>query len=132
MNYPPPTLGGGTINLLNFKIMDKLKKIYEEWAKLNKELFQESEDYIKECLSTIDNSISLDECNVCVTYDGGSHPEYYANPYSHVERVYLKNGKIYVDTEDCYQYDIDNITASELFDIAESVGYIIENEYEIE
>ena len=46
--------------------------------------------------------------------------------------MYLKNGNIYVDTEDCYQYDIDNITASELFDIAESVRYIIENEYEIE
>ena len=113
--------------------MDKLNKIYEEWVKLNIELFQESKDYIKECLSIpIDNSISLDECNVCVTYDGGNHPEYYANPYAHVERVYLKNGKVYVDTEDCYQYDIDNITASELFDIAESVGYIIENEYEIE
>ena len=113
--------------------MDKLNKIYEKWEKLNKELFQESKDYIKECMSkTIDNSVSLDECNICVTYDGGRHPECDANPYSHVERVYLKNGNIYVDTEDCYQYDIDNITASELFDIAESVGYIIENEYEIE
>ena len=113
--------------------MDKLNKIYAEWQKLNDELFQESKDYIKKCLSIpIDNSISLDECNVCITYDGGNHPEYYANPYSHVERVYLKNGNIYVDTEDCYQYDIENITASELFDIAESVGYIIENEYEIE
>lgn len=111
--------------------MEKLNKIYEEWVKLNKELFQESEDYIKECLSIpIGNSISLDECNVCVTYDGGNHPEYYANPFSDVERVYLKNGKVYVDTEDCAQYDIDNITASELFDIAESVGYIIGKEYE--
>ena len=35
------------INLLNFKIMDKLNKIYEEWVKLNIELFQESKDYIK-------------------------------------------------------------------------------------
>ena len=111
--------------------MDKLKKIYEEWQKLNKELFQESKDYIKECLSkTVDNSVSLDECNICVTYDVGRHPECYANPYSHVERVYFENGKVYIDTEDCTRYDICNITASELFDIAESVGYIIANEYE--
>ena len=111
--------------------MDKLNKIYEDWQKLNKELFQESEYYIKECLSkTIGNSVLLDECEIYVTYDGGNHPEYDATPFSHVERVYLKDGKVYVDTEDCYQYDIDNITASELFDIAESVGYIIENEYE--
>ena len=111
--------------------MDKLNKIYAEWKKLNDELFQESKDYIKECLSkTIDNSVSLDECNVCVTYDGGNHPEYYANPFSHVERVYCENGKVYLDTEDCTRYDICNITASELFCIAENVGYIIENEYE--
>ena len=111
--------------------MDKLNKIYEEWQKLNKELFQESKGYIKECLSkTIDNSVSLDECNIYVTYDGGRHPEYDATPFSHVERVYLKDGKVYVDTEDCYQYDIYNITASDLFCIAENVGHIIENEYE--
>ena len=30
--------------------MDKLDKIYAEWEKLNYELFQESKDYIKECL----------------------------------------------------------------------------------
>ena len=37
---------------------------------------------------------------------------------------------IYLDTEDCTHYNIDNITASELFEIAYSVGYIIGNEYE--
>ena len=37
---------------------------------------------------------------------------------------------IYLDTEVCTHYGIDNITASELFEIAYSVGYIIENEYE--
>lgn len=111
--------------------MDKLNKIYADWQKLNYELFQESKDYIKECLSkTIDNSVSLDECNVCVTYDGGNHPEYDATPYSHVERVYCENGNVYIDTEDCTHYDIDNITASELFEIAYSVGFIIANEYE--
>ena len=37
---------------------------------------------------------------------------------------------IYLDTEVCTHYGIDNITASELFDVADSVGYIIGNEYE--
>lgn len=111
--------------------MDKLNKIYEEWEKLNKELFQESKDYIKECLSkTIDNSVLLDECEIYVTYDGGNHPECDAYPYSHVERVYCENGKVYLDTEDCTRYDICNITAEDLFCIADNVGYIIENEYE--
>ena len=111
--------------------MDKLEQIYEVWEKVNYDLFKESKDYIKECLSkTIDNSISLDECNICVTYDGGNHPEYDATPYSHVERVYCENGNLYVDTEDCTHYDIENITASELYDIACSVGCIIEDDYE--
>ena len=111
--------------------MDKLNKIYEVWEKVNFDLFQESKNYIKECLSkTIDNSISIDEYNICVTYDGGEHPECDATPYSHVERVYCENGNVYLDTEDCTHYDIDNITASDLVDIAYIVGYIIENEYE--
>ena len=111
--------------------MDKLNKIYAEWQKLNDELFQESKDYINVfLLKTIDNSVSIDECNLYVTYDGGNHPEYDATPYSHVERVYCENGFVYIDTEDCTHYDIENITASDLFDIAYSVGYIIKNEYE--
>ena len=111
--------------------MDKLNKIYDDWIKLNKELFQESKDYIKECLSkTIDNSVLLDECEIYVTYDGGNCPEDDAYPYSHVKRVYCENGKVYIDTEDCNRYDINNITADDCFCIADNVGYIIENEYE--
>ena len=111
--------------------MDKLNKIYAEWEKLNDELFQESKDYIKECLSkTIDNSVSLDECDICVTYDGGDNPEYDANLKSHVERVYCENGNVYLDTKDYTHYDIEYITAIEAYDIAYGVGYIIENEYE--
>ena len=111
--------------------MEKLYQICEELEKVNYDLFKESKDYIKECLSkTIDNSVSLDECDIFVTYDGGNHPEYDAPTYSHVERVYCENGNVYLDTEDCTHYDIEYITASESFDIAYSVGYIVENEYE--
>ena len=111
--------------------MDKLNKIYAEWQQLNDELFQESKYYIKECLQkTIDNSVSIDAYNICVTYDGGNHPEYDATPYSHVERADCENGNVYIDTEDCTRYEIYNITAIELFYIAQSVGFIIANEYE--
>ena len=111
--------------------MDKLEQIYEVWEKVNYDLFKESKDYIKECLSkTIDNSVSLDECDICVTYDGGDNPEYDAKLKSHVERVYCENGNVYLDTKDCTHYDIEYITAIEAYDIAYSVGYTIENEYE--
>lgn len=112
--------------------MAKLREIYEVWEKVNYDLFKESKDYIKECLSkTIDNSVSLDECDICVTYDGGNHPEYDATTYSHVERVYCENGNVYLDTKDCTHYDIENITAIETYDIAYGVGYIIDNEFEL-
>ena len=112
--------------------MDKLNEIYEVLEKVNYDLFKESKDYIKECLSkTIDNSVSLGECDICVTYEGGDNPEYNANLKSHAERVYCENGNVYLDTKDCTHYDIEYITAIEAYDIAYGVGYIIDNEFEL-
>lgn len=53
-------------------------------------------------------------CNLpIVTYDGGNHPEYAANPYSSVYSVYLnteKNG-ILVDCDDCSGLILDYLSA---------------------
>lgn len=114
--------------------MENLKKIYDELSELNDRLFEESEQFIIRSLNKIPSkSVEFDhEINVCVTYDGGRHPEYDANPYSRVERVYLENGKIYLETEDCTRYDVCNIYASELYDVAEGVDFIVENDYDCE
>ena len=48
---------------------------------------------------------------VCVTYDGGNHPEYAANPYSQVYGIFLneKDNEIYLNIEDADEYCLDRV-----------------------
>lgn len=38
--------------------------------------------------------------NISVAYDGGNHPEYASNVFSEVERVYVREDRLFVETED--------------------------------
>ena len=65
--------------------------------------------YVKTILTEVDkNEVEVDteRYNYCVTYDGGWGPEN-ANPYSQLQRIYLKDKKIYLDTEDANALDFD-------------------------
>ena len=65
---------------------------------------------------------AIDDEYVTVTYDGGRHPEYDSNAFSNVGAVYLdEKGNIMLDTDDCDEYEIDNITWDELYTLAEYV-----------
>lgn len=54
---------------------------------------------------------------VTVIYDGGNHPEYASNAFSQVNRVYMKNNDIYVETEDSDIKETE-LSTEELYDIA--------------
>ena len=58
---------------------------------------------------------------MCVSYDGGNHPEYNSNVFSDVYSVFNKDGKIYLETEDTDEYDIDNLSTDELVGICELI-----------
>lgn len=62
---------------------------------------------------------------VCVTYDGGRHPEYASNAFSNVNGVYISNGKILLDTDDDCEYDIQNITWDELVNLTDYVYRVV-------
>ena len=47
------------------------------------------------------------------------------NCSSVIERVYLRDGEIYLDTEDVCEYSIKNVTAEELYRIAVAVMKMI-------
>ena len=106
--------------------MKKFQDTYEKWVKLNKQLFTDSENYLKEILADRpDNYIDLlpDNTNrlldeVVVSYNGGRHPEYDSNCYSTVYGAFLKNDKLYLNIEDCDEYPANEVTADELFSVA--------------
>ena len=90
--------------------------------------------YVNTILTEVDNNEVevYEDCNYCVTYDGGNHPEYAANPFSMVQRVYLENNKIYLDTSDAEGLAFDDLGALDQKTVAECVADIIEHEYELE
>ena len=98
------------------------EKTFEKVAELNKQLREECCDYLRKVLKENGNRIDLqseDYDIVCVTYDGGNHPEYAANPYSQVYSVFFneEDNKIYLETEDCDEYCIDRVdSVMEVYD----------------
>lgn len=109
-----------------------MKKTIETWKKrfeLDKQVKEGCMEYIKAELAKHNNFIDLTETDgVCVMYDGGNHPEYASNAFSSVYSVFMKDGNIYLETEDCDQYDIDNITLDNLFDVAYCIYSEIEEQ----
>ena len=111
------------------------EKTFEKVAELNKQLREECCDYIRKVLKENGNRIDLqsedeDYDIVCVTYDGGRHPEYDANPYSQVYSVFFneEDNKIYLETEDCDEYGLDRVdSVMEVFGVCSLVQTIIDN-----
>lgn len=113
-----------------------MEKTIELWLQITpmlKKVEDECLAYIKgELEKADDNYISfLDEDGepiggdmVCVTYNGGRHPEYASNTIDMVKGVYLKwhEGRketlIMLDTEDDDEYYIGNIEISEIYGVA--------------
>ncbi len=122
-----------------------MKKAIELWGQITpmlKNVEDECLAYIKgELEKAEDNYISfLDEDGepiggdmVCVTYDGGRHPEYASNAFDMVKGVYLKRHEgrnetlIMLDTEDDDEYYIGNIEVGEIYGVALFLYNILEN-----
>ena len=110
------------------------EKTFEKVAELNKHLREECCDYLRETLKENGNRIDLqpeekeDYDIVDVTYDGGSHPEQAAKPYSQVYSVFFneEDNKIYLETEDCDEYCIDRVdSVMEVYYVCSLVQSII-------
>lgn len=116
--------------------MEKFQETFNKWYNVNRQLEKACKAYIKDTLNELPNKevIFDDEeiCPACVTYDGGSQSEYAGNHFSNVERVYLNNGNIYVDTYDCCGYALENICTEEMMRVAESVQEYVERNIDLE
>ena len=108
------------------------EKSLGKWMEAEKELFNECEAYIKSQLELMPNkeiyidyeNISSTPTVICEIFD-----EYVK---SNVERVYLKQGNIYIDTDGFSWYSASLLTAKELFDIAVAAKETIEANFEFE
>ena len=108
--------------------MKKFEETMNEWIKVNKQLYKDCVEYLKDALKKNGGSVEIDSDNafVTITYDGGSHPEYASNAFSQVLRVYDKDDGMYLETEDADEYPISYVEASELYDICHYVEtYVI-------
>ena len=115
-------------------MMEEVYELLDKIAPLKAEVSERCLAYIKEQLEKADGrSISFTSEDgepfggmvVVVTYDGGRHPEYAANPYSDVYGIYMKGDKIYIHCEDCDEYDIDYVTYDDIVDIADFLWRIL-------
>ena len=114
------------------KVNQLLKEIQPIRAEINKRCIA----YLKRVLKKAENhSIDFyDEEHgeyiggelVCVTYDGGNHPEYASNAFSNVNGIYLnERGQILLHTEDCDCYEIESITWDEVIYLADYVYRVV-------
>ena len=63
---------------------------------------------------------------VCVSYDGGRHPEYASNVFSSVRGIFLNDkGVVTLDTEDDDEYSMSSITWDELVNVADYVYRVL-------
>ena len=108
------------------------EKSLGKWMEAEKELFNECEVYIKSQLEFMpSNEIEIDYGHIsstptviCEVFD-----EYVK---SNVERVYLKQGNIYIDTDGFSWYCASCLTAKELSVIAIAVKETIEANFDFE
>jgi len=109
--------------------MKKARELQRQVWDLEKQIKERCLAYINKCLDEHDNHIDLTECDdsVCVTYDGGNHPEYASNAFSRVYAVYRLKNNIYLETMDCDAYSLDDINADEIYGLAD---FMEENEDE--
>ena len=108
--------------------IEKIKGQFEEASRkfyecmeIRRKVHEISLETIKAVLSETDgNNMDLDDDNMMsVSYDGGNHPEYASNVFSMIYSVYLKNGEIFLNIQDCDEYEIDRVDYDDVFAIAE-------------
>lgn len=116
----------------------EIAESYKNYKECGKTLRNGCYDYIRDALVNNGKRIvfvdlenrGYSEDVVCVTYDGGRHPEYDVNPYSQVYSVFLddETNKIFLETEDDDAYCLDFVWSNvEVYNVFLAVVNLIEN-----
>ena len=109
---------------------DYIMRLISQLRDTRDKLVPAIKQYLVGLLKNNDGEIDLSgwDDSVCVTYDGGRHPEYNSNPFSVVFRIFLgKNDSIFLEIEDCDEYGIDRLSYNEIIDVYEFVDEVTRN-----
>lgn len=104
-------------------LINEIKRLNRERNELDKKLRLDVTEYLKGLPFDAYGTFEFDEDyeSVCVTYDGGNHPEYASNAFAYVMGVAKdKDGDIGLILDEDDFYSLDRIT-----DIGE-VSYLVE------
>ncbi len=108
----------------------KTEKKVESITPTISEVRVESIEFLKEVTKEKNGYFDLmqydDFGSICVTYDGGNHPEYASNAFSTVQAVKLDGDKLVLETEDTDWYDTGNVETFELYGVASFINMIIQ------
>lgn len=107
--------------------MEKYQKTWEQVLPLLKQMRGECIEFLTNVLDKNPDGIDLQQFekdggeSVCVTYDGGNHPEYASNAFSQVYMVKKDGtGHIIFETEDA-DIDIDYLQATEIASVCDVI-----------
>ena len=117
------------------KTLDKANSLWEQIFPSIKEIESESKEYLIDMLKAAPNGrINFYDKDgspygreTCITYNGGGHPECASNAYSMVHAVFLKDNNLFVDCDDCDEYDMSELYWLEIYDVASCVESIVKN-----
>ena len=117
------------------KTLDKAKSLWEQILPSIRDIKRECKEYLIDTLKAAPNNRIdfYDEDGEpygqesWITYNGGRHTEYASNAYSQVRAVFLKNNNLFVDCDDCSEYDISELYWDEIYDVASCVEVIAKN-----
>lgn len=108
------------------EIKEKVDSITPAINEIRKESIKYLMEVVKENNGYFDLTEHDDFGLVCVTYDGGNHPEYASNAFSTVQVVKLDEDKLVLETEDTDWYDTEDVETFELYGVACFINMIIQ------
>lgn len=101
---------------------ETINKAFNSYCDAAKELRKACIEYLSSVLSENNGNIVINEDDMpCICYDGGNHVEYASTMSSACYGAFTQNNTIYLNIEDCDEYEIDRVPTDDLYSVCEAI-----------
>lgn len=101
---------------------ETINKAFNNYCDAAKELRKACIEYLSSVLSENNGNIVINEDDMpCICYDGGNHVEYASTMSSACYGAFTQNNTIYLNIEDCDEYEIDRVPTDDLYSVCEAI-----------